>query len=107
MARERAVGSVMPPSIPYEPSHITSYVVMVEHFLGQRIPVEEFEAAYMRTFLGDGSHWPEPIYLILNENFLDVGAFYPDPTIRSELDIDEAALRNRVESSLAALHGIL
>jgi len=104
MAQEHAAVPMRPPSTAYEPSRVTPYVVMVDRFLSGRMPVAEFETAYMRTFLDDATHWPEPIYLILNENFLDVEAFEPDPTIWDELTIGEVELRSRVAGSLSALH---
>lgn len=107
MVEDRAAVPMGPSSTAYEPSRVTPYVVMVDRFLTGRMPVAEFETAYMRTFLNDATHWPEPIYLILNEIFLDVEAFYPDPIFRNEFVIDESELRSRVERSFAGLRPLL
>lgn len=104
---ERPGGWVRPASVAYEPSRVTPYVVMVGRFLRGQMPVAEFETAYMRTYLDDATHWPEPIYLILNEIFLDVEAFYPDPAFHDEFIIGEADLRSRVERSFDGLRRLL
>ncbi|MDP9365704.1 MAG: colicin immunity domain-containing protein [Chloroflexota bacterium] len=82
---------------------VEPYLRLMERFATRALPVHDFERAYLETFDDDGARWPEPIYRILNEVFLDVDAFNPYPDGRNELDIDEAELRVRVERSLAAL----
>lgn len=76
---------------------------LMEAFLIGELPVAAFERQYLDTFSADDTHRPEPLYEILNEVFLDVDAYYPDPAIRGKLDIDEEELRGRVERSLANL----
>lgn len=91
----------------FDPAHVVPYRNMIERFLNGRLSVADFEAAYLRTFKDDGTRWPEPIYRILNEVFLDVDAYNPYPDGRDEWDIDEAELRSRVERSLATLRAAL
>jgi hypothetical protein len=107
IAREDVVGPVMPPSIAYEPSRVAPYVVIVEGILSERMPMEELETAYLRTFLDDRTRWPEPIYLILNEIFLEVDAFFSDATDRGAFVMDEAELRGQVERSFAGLRQLV
>ncbi len=82
---------------------VLPYLRLMEDFLADRLPVASFEREYLDTFSSDDTRWPEPIYQVLNEVFLDVDAYCPDPALRDELDIDEAKLRARVERSLTAL----
>ena len=84
-------------------SDVQPYLKLMDDFLTDRLPVASFEREYLDTFSSDDTRWPEPIYRVLNEVFLDVDAYCPDPALRNELDIDEAELRARVERSFAAL----
>lgn len=94
-------------SIPYRPESVLPYVTMIEAFLSGQMAVGEFETAYLRAYKDDPTLWPEPVYDPLNEVFLDLDAYYPDPALRNEYDIDETELRVRTERSLAALRQAL
>jgi hypothetical protein len=95
--------STVPTLTPYEPAYATPYRTMMERFLDGRLSASDFETSYLRMFKDDQTDWPEPVYQALNEVFLDLDAYCPDPDIRDEFGIDEAELRVRVERSLAAL----
>lgn len=107
MARDATRVRKVPTLTAFDPAHVLPYRNMIERFLNGRLSVAEFEASYLRTFKDDATAWPEPIYRILNEVFLDVDAYNPYPEGRDEWDIDEAELRGRVERSLATLRGAL
>lgn len=99
---------VAPPSREEEIVRKTGpYVRLMEQFSSRSLPVHAFERTYLDTFAADPTRWPAPVYRILNDVFLDIDAFDPDPEDRAEEDIDEAELRSRVERSLAALRGVL
>ena len=82
---------------------LDSYADLMAAFLGERISATRFERQYLDLFKSDGTFWPERTYRVLNDLFLDVDAFCPDPAIRGEHDIDEPQLRARVASALTAL----
>lgn len=103
MASDLAKVGVASQMTPYVPEAVTAFATLIEVFLQKRMSVLEFESAYLRAFKDDATDWPEPIYAILNDVFLDVDAYYPDPAIRGAFEIDEAELRSRVERSLSAL----
>lgn len=103
MASDALRVSRLPTLVPYEPAHLTPYMAMIEAFLNGQTPVSDFETDYLRVFKDDHTDWPEPVYEALNEVFLDIDAYYPDPAIRDEWGIDEAELRARVGRSLEAL----
>lgn len=85
---------------------VDGYVELIEAFLAERVSAPQFEARYLALFKSDRSSWPEPIYEILNELFLDVDAFCADPAIRLPDELDEPALRSRASGTLAALAGV-
>lgn len=85
------------------PPEVQPYVELIDAFLSDRLPVASFERTYMDTYLNDKTHWLEPVYEALNEVFLDIDAYYPDPEIRDEDGIDEEELRVRVARSLEDL----
>lgn len=106
MATRPVKGDVASRMTPFAPELLGPYATLIEAFLRRRISAVDFEATYLRAFKDDGTNWPDTVYQILNEVFLDVDAFYPDATIQGEFVIDEAELRRRVERSLVALRQV-
>lgn len=82
---------------------VSVYVALMEGLTTRSLPVHRFERAYLDAFSADQTHWPEEIYRILNDVFLDVDAYNPDPSTRDDLDIDEVELRQRVGRALDLL----
>ena len=86
-----------------ESSALRAYIELMEAFLSERVGPIEFESAYLDLFKSDQRMWPEPVYEVLNNVFLDVDAFCADPAIRGPDDLDEEQLRSSVAAALAAL----
>ncbi len=103
MSIESVVADVRSRMTRYEPQDEAPYIAMIQAFLDGQTSVDEFETTYLRAFKDDPTNWPENLYRILNEIFLDLDAYYPDPTIRDENGIDETELRARAGVALAAL----
>ena len=103
MAKDSTSAPSVSGLVPYDPSDVKPYVAMIEAFLSGRMTAGEFERVYLRAFKDDPTDWPEPIFQLLNEVFLDLDAYCPDPVLRDAFAIDEAELRTRVERSLVAL----
>jgi len=81
------------------------YKKLIDDFIKAKITVDDFEYRYLKTFKYD-SLLDTPEYEILNELFLDVDAYCGDPTLRREVDLDEAQLRQKAENALFALNNL-
>lgn len=80
--------------------HIDKYISLVESYLGNRITVQEFECSYLECFSNEIIEFPEHIYNLLNELFLDIEAFCSDSSMRGEGDMNENDLRKVCGKSL-------
>ncbi len=95
---EQKIADLLSAAEPYE--HL------MDKFMSGSLPTKAFERAYIDTFTDDSTIWPEELYQILNEVFLDVDAYFPDPSFWNDLIIGEDELRRRVARSLEALRSV-
>lgn len=82
---------------------IGRYAPIIESFLAGRLTADEFEDRYLGAFREDPGDWPDEIYDLLNEAFLDVEAFWLESDETDEFLIDEPELRRRMAITLAAM----
>lgn len=85
---------------------VDAYLDLLRRFDSRGMSVADFERTYIDTYLADQTIWPEDLYQVLNEVFLDVDAYNPDPESMSEFDIDEESLRRGVRAALIALEDL-
>lgn len=79
------------------------YVTLIRRFLDRRMNVEDFERQYLKLFKNETAGMTIAEFSPLERLFTAVDAFCPDPSLRSEDDLDEDQLRAAAQSTLAAL----
>jgi len=85
------------------PVVVDDYVALMTAFLTHQISAHDFERRYLDLFQGDEIDRPEPTFRVLNDLFIDIDAFCPDPELRNADDLDEDQLRASVRAALQAL----
>ncbi len=84
-------------------STIQKYILLITQFVTGEIAASQFEASYLDTFKNESEIFPEKIYGVLNELFLDVDAYCSDPDLRDEEDLDDQELLERAKEALTKL----
>src|SRR3712207_1188043 len=109
MAQREALVRIRPKPVLYDQARVIPFATLIDDFLRGSIPVDEFESRYLRQYKDDPTRWPKAIYEPLNEVFLDLDAYCPDPELRAgdPYAIDEAELRRRVAAALAVLRDLV
>jgi len=79
------------------------YVTLIRRFLDHRMSAEDFERQYLNLFKNETAWMTIAEFSPLERLFIAVDAFCPDPTLRSEDDLDEDQLREAAQSTLTAL----
>ena len=74
-------------------------------FLNAKIGPEEFELRYLALFKKHSEFSSDANFEVLNQVFMDVDAFCPDPELRSEGDLSEEQLVSRIRHTLNKLSG--
>jgi YD repeat-containing protein len=86
-------------------SRLVDYERLLEQFLGEAMPVEEFQVTYLDRFKNEGL-LDEPLFELLDELFGDVDSFTTDPQLLAEnpsFYLDEAGLRQKVRQAAVRL----
>ena len=65
---------------------ISSYISLIESFIGGSITAVAFEKAYLHQMKNEARTFGDPVYPILQELFEDVDAFVERPELRSDPD---------------------
>lgn len=73
-------------------SAITKYKVLLNQFVDREVSAPQFEAAFLEMFKNEPSIFPEDIYEILNNLFIDVDAYCEDESLRDDNDLDDEGL---------------
>jgi hypothetical protein len=81
------------------------YRELIATFVSQHMPVEAFEAAFLRKFKAETRDLERPLFEILEDLFEDVDAYSPLWTVADEtpVRITETTLRREAETALAEL----
>jgi hypothetical protein len=79
------------------------YITLIRQFLDHRMSAEDFERQYLRLFKNETAGMTIAEFSPLDRLFTAVDAFCPDPSLRSEDDLDEDQLREAAQSTLTAL----
>lgn len=79
------------------------YVTLIRQFLDHRMSAEDFERRYLDLFKNETAGMTVTEFSQLDRLFSAVDAFCPDPSLRSEGDLDEDQLREAAQSTLTAL----
>jgi hypothetical protein len=79
------------------------YVALIRQFLDQGISAEVFERQYLDLFKNESPGMSIAEYAPLETLFTAVDAYCPDPSLRSEDDLDEGQLREVAQSTLSEL----
>ncbi len=85
---------------------LTSYIRLLSSFAAQELSATEFEARYLRLYKQEETLFSDETFLVLDELFGDVDAFYPNPDLRDEDDLDEEQLHQRCARALEKLNAI-
>jgi hypothetical protein len=64
---------------------LSEYLQMMREAVEGRLPLSEFSKNYMAKFSAETNHFPEPIFEILNDLFLDSDEFEPDRSVYESL----------------------
>ena len=65
-------------------STIEKYVLLVTQFMTGELTTPQFEVLYLDMFKNESEMFPEGVYAVLNELFLDVDSYCSDPDLRDE-----------------------
>jgi len=83
---------------------LSTYVALIERFVGEDIDAKEFDLAYLQTFLGDARMLGEPWYPILNDLFAACEDYVDEPALRTDSDdLDDAQLIDAARTARARL----
>jgi hypothetical protein len=81
------------------------YKQLISRFADRKIPVEEFEAAYLTLFKHDHDQVPGPEFNILEELFFAVDDYVADPELREAVHgLDDEQLRARAREAYQRLY---
>lgn len=86
-------------------SRLVDYKRLLEQFLANAMPVEEFQAAYLARFKNEGE-LGVPLFELLDDLFGDVDSFTADPQLLAENSsfyLDEERLREKVQIAVSRL----
>ena len=86
-------------------SELEQYRALMASFLNAKIGAEEFEPRYLALFKKHSEFSSDANFEVLNQVFMDVDAFCPDPELRSEWDLSEEQLLSSVRSAFNQLSG--
>ena len=79
------------------------YLALIRQFLDRQIGAEAFERRYLDAFKNETPGMSLTEFSALERLFSAVDAYCPDPSLRSDDDIDECQLREVAESTLSEL----
>ncbi|QUH00754.1 hypothetical protein HUO13_07945 [Saccharopolyspora erythraea] len=82
---------------------VADYVGLIHAFKVGALSAPRFQAQYMSMFKSATRHFPEPVYEILNELFLDCDEYVADPSLRDDEDLDDDQLHQRAAQALTRL----
>ena len=87
------------------PDSVRPYVVLANAYLDGRLSPIEFEATYFALFKRDGTDWEPQLFAVLNDLFLDLDRYEPDPLVRERITdfIDESELVEVVRRAVSAV----
>jgi hypothetical protein len=82
---------------------IARYILLLTQFVAGEITADQFEHSYLEMFKSEKEKFPENVYEVLNNLFLDVDAYCGDPSLRDEEDLDDEGLRVSAKEALKKL----
>ena len=89
---------------------LSDYRHVLSEAVAGRTDLSEFREKFMAMFLAEAVHFPEPIYQILNDLFLDSDEFEPDSALYEscklvfpDFIIDSSEYANRIAVALNKL----
>jgi Bacterial self-protective colicin-like immunity len=85
------------------PERAGEYATLIRQFLEGVITPVTFEQEYLQMFKNEPSGMSLAEYSILETLFTAVDAFCPDPSLRSEDDLDESQLNEAARAAYSAL----
>jgi hypothetical protein len=84
----------------------TPYKALLELYVAQKLPTEEFCRRYDAMFLADETIFEDSLYDILNDLFVDSEALTADPKLLAErpsYHLDERNFRKKAEKAAVRL----
>jgi len=89
---------------PSELPHVSSYVDLIDRFIGRDISAPDFEKSFLQAMKSERRTLGDPVYPILQELFEDADAYVEQAELRTEPeDLDDEQLR---ASALRARHAL-
>ena len=91
------------------PDSVRPYIALANVFLEDRISPVEFETVYFSLFKRDETTWEPELFAVLNDLFLDLDRYEPDPRVRDRISafIDESELSAVVRRAVEAVNGLI
>ena len=87
-----------PPELP----HVSSYVGLIDRFIGRDVSAPDFERSFLRAMKSERRTLGDPVYAILQELFEDADAYVEHAELRTEpVDLDHEQL---LATALRARH---
>lgn len=83
--------------------NLEQYILIITQFVAGDISASKFETSYLSMFKNETEVFPEHIYDVLNNLFLDVEAYCSDPELRDDEDLDENDLLSSAKDALSNL----
>ncbi|WP_252504013.1 colicin immunity domain-containing protein [Sporosarcina sp. Marseille-Q4943] len=85
------------------------YKRLMEDFINEIIPVEDFERDYLYTFKNETERMGNTLFEILNEVFESVDCYWHEclPGQETAFEISEQQLRKEVSDALVKLNSLL
>lgn len=84
-------------------NRVSDYIEIIQDFTSGKVSAPLFEERYMAMFKAATAHFPEEIYDVLNDLFLDCDEYVADPSLRDEEDLDDQQLLDRAAGALSRL----
>ncbi len=89
---------------PSELPDVSSYVDLIDRFVGRDIPAPDFEKSFLQAMKSERRTLGDPVYPILQELFEDADAYVEQAELRTEPeDLDDEQL---LASALRARHAL-
>ena len=85
---------------------VSCYVQLLALFTSDLMPIGNYEKRYLEMFKAEESIFPEAIYELLNNLFIDIDVYEPDETMRLDHEIGLDELRANARAALKKLQSI-
>jgi len=80
------------------------YRALLRAFISRDVGADACERRFLDLFSADHTHWPEPVFRVLEDFFVDVDDYVADDGLRPQVNgIDAAQLRAKAVLTLQRL----